>query len=69
LQELSCPGLALTRPLGIIQRRHATLSRPARAFLELMMQSLGDTRQELPARSPESRAQPVSVGDPPATAI
>ena len=69
LQELSCSGLALTRPLGIIQRRHATLSRPARAFLELMMQSLGEARQEIPARAPESRAQPVSVGDPPATAI
>jgi DNA-binding transcriptional LysR family regulator len=37
IRILDCPGLDITRPLGIIQRRSVAVSRPARAFLELLM--------------------------------
>ncbi len=38
LQVIECPGLSFTRALGIVQRRHVALSRPARAFLDLILQ-------------------------------
>jgi len=37
IRILECPGLEITRPLGIIQRRSVAVSRPSRAFLELLM--------------------------------
>jgi hypothetical protein len=39
LKLIPCDGLELTRPLGIIQRRDATLSRAARSFVDLMMKN------------------------------
>jgi len=37
LKMLSCEGLSLTRPLGIIQKRDASMSRAARSFMELIL--------------------------------
>jgi DNA-binding transcriptional LysR family regulator len=37
LKMLSCEGLNLTRPLGIIQKRDASMSRAARSFMELIL--------------------------------
>lgn len=37
LKMLTCEGLNLTRPLGIIQKRDASMSRAARSFMELIM--------------------------------
>lgn len=37
LKMIECEGIELTRPLGIVQRRDVSMSRAARAFMELVM--------------------------------
>jgi hypothetical protein len=37
LKTIECEGLYLTRPLGIIQRRDVSMTRAARAFMEMTM--------------------------------
>lgn len=37
LKTIECEGLELTRPLGIIQRRDVSMTRAARAFMEMTM--------------------------------
>ncbi|MCU0710066.1 MAG: LysR family transcriptional regulator [Pirellula sp.] len=37
LRMIDCEGLELTRPLGIIQRRDVSMTRAARAFMEMVM--------------------------------
>lgn len=37
LKTIECEGLELTRPLGIIQRKDVSMTRAARAFMEMIM--------------------------------
>jgi DNA-binding transcriptional LysR family regulator len=49
LTMLTCEGLNLTRPLGIIQKRDVSMSRAARSFIELIIGHAvwtGDSSQE-----------------------
>jgi DNA-binding transcriptional LysR family regulator len=50
LKMIECEGLELTRPLGIIQRRDVSMTRAARAFMEMIMRHRvweGDTARFL----------------------
>jgi DNA-binding transcriptional LysR family regulator len=50
LKVVECEGLDLTRPLGIIQRRDVSMTRAARAFMEMIMRHRiweGDTSRSL----------------------
>ena len=37
--ELECPWISMTRPLGIVQRKHEPLSRTAREVMDLIARS------------------------------
>jgi DNA-binding transcriptional LysR family regulator len=59
LTMLSCEGLNLTRPLGIIQKRDVSMSRAARSFIELIIGHAiwtGDSNQE--ELDPNSHSEP-----------
>jgi hypothetical protein len=56
---LTCEGLNLTRPLGIIQKRDVSMSRAARSFIELIIGHAiwtGDSNQE--ELDPNSHSEP-----------
>ena len=64
LTMLTCEGLNLTRPLGIIQKRDVSMSRAARSFMELIIGHAiwtGDSNQEelAPNSQPEPSAGPI----------
>ncbi|MEM7473416.1 MAG: LysR family transcriptional regulator [Planctomycetota bacterium] len=44
--ELNCPWLSLTRPLGIVQRKNETLSRPAQAVMDLIAGSIEGSEED-----------------------
>jgi DNA-binding transcriptional LysR family regulator len=57
LRVLDCPGLNILRPLGIIQRRSVAVSRPSRAFLELLM---SDVAVDVPAGEAKQNGSSVA---------
>lgn len=59
LRVIECPGLSFTRALGIVQRRHVAMSRPARAFLELILQDANGGLT--PNKSDAKDADPVTI--------
>lgn len=59
LTMLTCEGLNLTRPLGIIQKRDVSMSRAARSFMELIIGHAiwtGDSNQD--ELAPKSHLEP-----------
>jgi len=63
LKMLSCEGLNLTRPLGIIQKRDASMSRAARSFMELILGNVvwpGDSDRDDNAHGKSESAVPTN---------
>jgi DNA-binding transcriptional LysR family regulator len=66
LKMIECEGIELTRPLGIIQRRDVSMSRAARAFIELVMNNCvwdGDTPQSSNAMASANDDSAMEVCD------
>ena len=59
LKVIECEGLELTRPLGIIQRRDASMSRAARSFLDLILKNrIWDQENLKPTDAPSQKLVP-----------
>lgn len=70
LTMLTCEGLNLTRPLGIIQKRDVSMSRAARSFMELIIGHAiwtGDSNQD--ELTPKSHSEPSAGPIDPSNSI
>ena len=60
---LTCEGLNLTRPLGIIQKRDTSMSRVARSFMELILGNVvwpGDSEFDPTGNSKNESSTPAN---------